>query len=79
MTTAALKREIQKTIENINDNHLLEAVYTILNNATNYTNYELSREDMNIVEERKRNYKAGKMKTYSVAEVKKKILKNLGK
>jgi hypothetical protein len=32
MTTATLKKQLHKTIDNINDNALLEAVYVLLNN-----------------------------------------------
>ncbi len=79
MTTAALKKGIQKAIENIDDNKLLEAVYIILNNNLRQNDYDLSDEDIRIIEEREVAYKSGKTKTYTVAEVKKKILKNLKK
>ena len=78
MTASALKKEIQKVIENINDTHLLEAVYTVLNNTVS-NSFEISKRDMYIVEARKKKYKNGQLKTYTVAEAKKKILKNLRK
>jgi hypothetical protein len=58
---------------------VLEAVFTLLNVRRPQSDYELSENDIKIIEERRSNYKKGKTKTYTVSEVKKKILKNLGK
>ncbi len=58
------------------DDRLLEAVYILLNNSVQKHSYQLSDEDLSIVEEREAAYKSGKAKTYTVQEVKKKILKN---
>jgi hypothetical protein len=79
MTNATLKKEIHKVIDNIDDNQVLEAVFTLLNVRRPQSDYELSENDIKIIEERRSNYKKGKTKTYTVSEVKKKILKNLGK
>ena len=79
MTTAALKKEIKKAIENIEDSRVLEAVYVLLNKNTQNDHYQLSDEDIAIIEEREAEYKSGKAKLYTVAEVRKKILKNHGK
>jgi hypothetical protein len=79
MTNATLKKEIHKVIDNIDDNQVLEAVFTLLNARRPQSDYELSENDIKIIEERRSNYKKGKTKTYTVSEVKKKILKNLGK
>lgn len=79
MTNLTLKKEIHKVIDNINDTQLLEAVYTILNSSLPKDNFQLSEEDLHIIEGRKKEYKLGKSKTYTVAETKKKILKNLRK
>ncbi len=79
MTQTALKKELHKAIDNINDNSILEAVYTILSSRTSPSAYELSDEDMRIIEERRTLYETGKLKTYSAKEVKKKLLKGLSK
>ena len=79
MTTISLKKKIYHCIENIDDNKLLEAVYTILNGHVVNDDFELSLEDISIIEKRKKAVKNGSERTYSVAEVKKKILKNIGK
>jgi hypothetical protein len=79
MTTAALKKEILRAIENTDDNSLLEAVFTILSKSRKNDGYVLSGEDIDIIEESKRSYKSGKTKTFTVEEVRKKILKNLPK
>jgi hypothetical protein len=76
MTTAALKKEIKKAIENIEDSRVLEAVYVLLNKNTQNDQYQLSDEDIAMIEEREAEYKSGKAKLYTVAEVRKKILKN---
>jgi hypothetical protein len=79
MTTTVLKKEIVKAINDINDESFLQAVYTILNTHNNGYEYELTDEDKNILNERKAHYKSGKAKTYTVAEVRKKVLKSLSK
>lgn len=79
MTTATLKKEIRKAIENIDDNRVLEAVYVLLNRNISDESYQLSAGDIAIIEEREAEYKSGKAKLYTVSEVKKKILKNHGK
>ncbi len=79
MTTSKLKTKIRKCIDNIEDDAILNAVYTILNAHTLQDDFELSTEDLKIIEARKKAVKLGQEKTYTVAEVKKKILKNLGK
>ena len=79
MTTAALKKEIKKAIESIDDNRLLEAVYVIVNANQQRNDYQLSKEDIKIIEERKAAYKSGKAKMYSSKEVSEKIRKNLKK
>ena len=79
MTTTALKKKIQDCINSIENNEVLEAVYTILNKHVLLNDFELSSADLKIIEERKKSIKNAGEKTYSVADVKKKILKNLGK
>jgi len=79
MAKTALKKKIYECIDLIDDDKVLEAVYTILNAHTFENEYELSSEDIKIIEERRKSIIKGKEKTYTVSEVKKKILKNLGK
>jgi|GEM_PF-6522543 len=57
----------------------IEAVFTILNKNMPANDYQISEDDLRIIEERRSEYKSGKAKTYTVNEVTKKILKNLGK
>lgn len=78
MTQTALKRELHKAIDTIDDDALLEAVYTILHRKIS-PSYELTDEDIQILEEREALYKAGKTKMFTSKEVRKKILKKLGK
>lgn len=79
MTQTALKKELHKAIDNIDDDNLLEAIYTILNSRANAHSFELSDEDLRIVEERRVLYEAGKLKTTTLAEFKKKVKKKLSK
>ena len=79
MTKTLLKEKIHECIEHIDDNKILEAVYTILNKHAVQNDFELSKEDIKIISERKKAIVSGNEKTYSVAEVKKKLLKNIGK
>jgi len=79
MTKTALKKELHKAIDNIEDDTLLEAIYTILNSQHKQYSFELSEKDWNVVEERRASYEAGKSKAYTIKEVRKRIMKNLSK
>jgi len=76
MTKETLKKNIHQTVDRINDTALLEAVYTLLNKASNsFEDYELSASEIKIIEERKANYLSGKSKGMTVNELKKRLQK----
>lgn len=77
MTTSILKTELTKAIAGITDKSLLEALYTIVNRAekTESSDFELSDEDMKIIEGRSKAYKAGKAKTITMVEMRKRFTK----
>lgn len=75
MTKTALKKKLHQAIDDINDNELLEAVYTILNTRGYANSYQLSDEDIRVIEERSVLYEAGKLKTYTVKEARKKFMR----
>ena len=79
MTKSNLKKKIVDCVEHIDDEKILEAVYTLLNGQVSNDDYELSKEDLEIINARRKSVLKGEEKTYTVAEVKKKLLKNLGK
>jgi uncharacterized protein YpbB len=78
MTKTALKKKIVDCVEQINDEKILEAVYTLLNGQLD-SDYELNAEDLKVIEARKKAILKGEEKTYTVSQVKKKLLKNLSK
>ena len=77
MTTNILKAELKKAITDINDKSFLEALYTIINNRVKPFEYELSDEDIKIIEDRQKAYKTGKLKGMTMSEVRKKVVKKL--
>ena len=80
MTTKSLKKHIHETVESINDTVLLEAVYTLLNKASqSIKEYDWDENDIKIVEDRKAKYKSGKLKAMSLIELNKKIQKKFNK
>lgn len=79
MTRTVLKKKIYNCVENINDDKILEAVYTLLNGHIANEDYELSSEDLKIINARRKAILKGEEKTFTVAEVKKKLLKKVGK
>lgn len=79
MTTKALKKEITKAIDTIEDANFLQAIYTIINNHRPLYDFELSDEDKQILMEQEAEYKSGKAITYTKEQVRKMVLKNLGK
>lgn len=78
MGKSDLKKKIVDCVEHIDDEKILEAVYILLNGQVDH-DYELSAEDIKIIEARRKSVLKGEEKTYTVAQVKKKLLKNLGK
>lgn len=75
MTRTVLKKKIYNCVENINDDKILEAVYTLLNGHIANEDHELSSEDLKIINARRKAILKGEEKTFTVAEVKKKLLK----
>ena len=78
MTKTTLKKNIHKAIDNINDDAILQAVYTLLNNVST-EDHDWTDEDIRIVEERRANYLNGKTKAMSMSEVKKRLSKRFSK
>jgi hypothetical protein len=74
MTTSNLKQELHKKIDSINDNAILEAIYTILNQKKVSESYSLSAEQLEELEERDQLHDSGKAKYYTAAEMRKKVL-----
>ena len=79
MTATALKRELAKAIDNINDAGFLQAIYTIVNQKNHEQEYELSPEQWTEIERRRNNYKNGKSKIYTWEETKKMMRSTLKK
>lgn len=77
MTTNILKTELTKAIAGIDDKSFLEALYTIVHNKVEPFEYELSDEDVKIIEARQRDFKAGKIKGMTMGDVRKKVMKKL--
>ena len=76
MTTAVLKKELHAYIEKL-DKQKLEAIYTLV--AEPEADYELTEEQLLILEERRKDHKSGKSKSYSLPEVRKHVLSRLKK
>jgi hypothetical protein len=68
MTATALKKELHKAIDNIDDKTFLQAVYTIVNEKKNQ--FDLSPQEWKEVELAQKLHKAGKTKSYNWEEVK---------
>jgi putative addiction module component (TIGR02574 family) len=80
MTQATLKKRIQQALDNTKDDELLQAVYTILKRTvieqeiTSLTATQKKELDQRLAE-----HKSGKLKYYTLEEVKKTTLKALKK
>jgi hypothetical protein len=71
MTTNILKSELTKAIAEINDKSLLELLYKIINQTEKIKSIdeELSNEDWEIIESRRKDLKAGTAKSVTMAEI----------
>lgn len=75
MTTAILRKRIQTYLE-VGDDKIIKAVYTLLEaqlKATE-TNLEFSEEQIKELNKRRKAHISGKSKTYTLSEIKNKIL-----
>jgi len=68
MTTTALKKELHKAIDGIDDATFLQAVYTIINEKK--FQFDLSPGEWKEIERIQKLHKSGKSKSYSLEEVK---------
>jgi len=78
MDTILLKSKITKAVNEIDDESFLEAIYIIIHKHNNGLTYELNEDEIQLLNERKELYESGKANTYSMQEVREKILKNIG-
>lgn len=69
MSTAALKKALHKAIDDITDDKILEAVYTILN-KNKEEEFELSVAQKKELDKRLLAHKKGTLKYFSLEEVK---------
>jgi hypothetical protein len=74
MTTSTLKQELHKKIDSINDNAVLEAIYTILNQKASPDNYSLSSAQLDELDARNKLHDSGKATYHTMAEMRKKVL-----
>lgn len=72
MTTSAFRKELHKKIDSINDNAVLEAIYTILNHKTE--SYSLTSGQLSELDKRNELHETGQAKYYTMAEMKKKVV-----
>ncbi len=77
MTILALKKQIHQAIDVINDDSILEAVYTILNKTNSLL--EIDEQDWDLVELRKKQFLKGEITTVSLKDIRKKASKHLKK
>ena len=77
MTATALKKELHKAIDIIEDESFLKAVYTIMNEKI--YDYDLTSEQWTEIEKRRKLYKSGKSQTYTWEEAKKMLRADLKK
>jgi hypothetical protein len=74
MTTSALRKELHKKIDSINDNAVLEAIYTILNQQKISESYTLSPEQMDELDRRNELHDSGKAIYHTMEEMRKRVL-----
>ena len=80
MKTATLKKEIYHAIDNTKDTEILEAVYTILRRTrVEEEPTELTATQKKELDKRLADHKAGKLKYYTIDEVRKAVFKAIKK
>lgn len=79
MSIPNLKKQIYKAINTIEDQSFLQAVYTIVNDKLNESEFKLTEEQKAILDLRRKNHKSGKSKSYTIAETKALVAAHLKK
>jgi hypothetical protein len=75
MSVAEIKKHLYNAIEEIDDEAFLQAVYTIVSSKTENVEYELTSDQLQILEDRREKYIRGEGKSYTWDEVKDRIRK----
>ena len=75
MTTSALRKNLHKFIDEINDEDYLKSIYTILSDKFSEPDIEYNADLKKLLDERKEKHQRGEGKTYTWPEMKKKILR----
>jgi hypothetical protein len=79
MKALAIKKEMHHAIDLIEDKDFLKAVHTILNEKSKEYAFELSEDEKKELDATRKQYKLGKSKSYTVAEVRKQAYSKLKK
>ena len=80
MKATILRKEIHQAVDNTKDNEILEAVYTILKKASEEDHgHELTPAQKRDLDKRLADHKAGKLKYYTIEQVKKAVSKAIKK
>jgi hypothetical protein len=79
MSVTEIKKHLYKAIEEIDDEAFLQAVYTIVSSKMGQgATYELTTDQLQILEDRREKYLKGEGKSYTWDEVKDRIRKKDG-
>jgi hypothetical protein len=79
MKALAIKKEMHHAIDLIEDKDFLKAIHTILNEKSKEYAFELSEDEKKELDAAHKQYKLGKSKSYTVAEVRKQAYSKLKK
>ncbi len=71
MTTTAIKKEMHHAIDVIDDKDFLKAIYVLLNDKSKEYDFELTDNDKKELDLLKKQNKAGKLKSVSIAQIRK--------
>jgi putative addiction module component (TIGR02574 family) len=79
MKSSTLKKEIHQAVDVVNDNEILYAIYTILKKNSGEDEWVLTSVQKKELDKRLAEHKSGKLKYYTLDEVKKSIKKSIRK
>jgi len=74
MKAIAIKKEMHHAIDVIEDKDFLKAIYVLLNDKSKEYDYELTDDDKKELDELKKQNKAGKLKSVTLAQIRQKAL-----
>ena len=77
MSSSELKSGINKLMQKINDERFLRTMYAMVSEYSGVDDFELTASQKQLLDKRKKSHQAGVSKSFSIKEMKERVLKSI--